>query len=280
VKRTFGITAKVCRQTQHRLSTAGLALACMASVAQAAPCGPVTPIALAPAPPNAAPPADCEEGGAGWRSDGGIALWRCPLRLPGGVTRADIEPGAMTDALFVLRDGKVLYRQADVPSPWGAKGLMLMRVDLSGDAQPEILLAAHNTSGQGMGVEHWTLTVFDTSWLDLGARMMVADWGPDALVPRADGKPGCAVLVTTWREMEGPGDTISLHFVGERADVSGELARFGSAPDEAFVARHYDHRFARERLRDMERASGPQRTPSRWLRREIAIALAEKDTPQ
>jgi hypothetical protein len=183
----------------------------------------------------------------------------------------------MTDGLFVLRDGKVIHRQADVPSPWGAKGLMLMRVELSGDARPEILLAAHNTSGQGIGVESWTLTVFDASWAHLGTRTNVADWGPDAFVPRADGKPGCAVLGTAWREREGPGDTISLHFVGERADVSGELPRFATGSEGEFVHRRYDRRFARERVRNIEAARGPQRSPIHWLRRDIVDALTKPE---
>jgi len=216
----------------------------------------------------------------GWHGEDGITLWRCPLRLPEGASRADVEPGAMTDGLFVLRDGKVLHQQADVPSPWGAKGLMLMRVELSGDARPEVLLAAHNTSGQGMGVEGWTLAVFDASWFHLGSRTEVADWGPDALVPRADGKPGCAVLITTWREMEWPGDRISLNFVGERADISGELSGFDTGPEGAFVTRRYDRRFARERARDIERSPGPQRSPARWLRREIAAAQHRKEASE
>ena len=256
-----------------------LILACWASVAEAAPCGPVTPITLEPATNGPAPLPECDEGGMGWRGDGRIALWRCPLRLPDGATPADIEPGAMGNALLLLRDGKVIHRQADVPSPWGTQGLMLMHVDLSGDAKPEILLAAHNTSGQGMGVENWTLTVFNGSWLVHGIRTDVADWGPDAFVPRADGQPGCAVLVTSWREMEGPGDTTSLHFVGERADVSGQLPSFDTAPEGEFVTRRYDRSFARERMRDLERSRGPQRTPRDWLAREIAIALAKQDTP-
>lgn len=268
------------RQTVWRAGVFGSVLALMAGTAQAAPCGPVTPINLEPAANAATPPAQCDEGGMGWRGEGGITLWRCPLRLPEGASRADVEPGAMTDGLLVLRDGKLIHRQADVPSLWGAKGLMLMRVELSGDARPEILLAAHNTSGQGMGVESWTLTVFDASWFYLGTRTEVADWGTDAFVPRADGKPGCAVLITTWREMEGPGDATSLHFVGERADVSGELSGFDTGPEGVFVTRRYGRRFARERVRDIERSRGPQRTPARWLRREIAFALADKGTPE
>ena len=276
------IVRKAClpRQTVLRAGLLCHVLALMAGAAQAAPCGPVTPVNLEPAANAATPPAECDEGGMGWRGEGGITLWRCPLRLPEGATGAEVEPDAMTDGLFVLRDGKVIYRQPDMPSPWGADGLMLMRVELSGDARPEILLAAHNTSGQGMGVESWTLTVFDDSWSDLGTRTEVADWGTDAFVPRADGKSGCAVLITTWREMEGPGDTASLHFVGERADVGGELSRFDTGPEGDFVTRRYDRRFERERVRDIERNRGPQRAPARWLRREIALALAGKETPQ
>lgn len=280
MRRQIATKARLPKQNTLRMAVLGPVLACIAAGAQAAPCGLVTPIVLEPAASGATPPAECDEGGSGWRGGDEITLWRCSLRLPEGATRADIEPGAMTDGLFVLRDGTVLHRQADVPSPWGPKGLILMRVDISGDGTPEILLAAHNTSGQGMGVENWTLTVFDASWVHLGTRTDVADWGADAFVPRADGKPGCAVLVTAWREIEGPGDTISLQFVGERADVSGELPRFDTGPEGDFVTRSYDRRFARERIRDIEAARSPQRFPARWLRREIVDALSRQEASE
>lgn len=264
----------------RRISRLAATLLAAAMAGKAIACGPATVLPLSPLAGGDPPPQQCDEGGMGWRGEDGITLWRCPLRLPEGASRADVEPDAMTDGLFVLRGGTVLHQQADVPSPWGAKGLMLMRVELSGDARPEVLLAAHNTSGQGMGVEGWTLAVFDASWFYLGTRTAVADWGPDAFVPRADGKPGCAVLITTWREMEGPGDRISLNFVGERADISGELSGFDTGPEGDFVTRRYDRPFARERVKDIENARGPQRTPARWLRREIALALAGKGGPE
>lgn len=264
----------------RRMSGLAATLLAAAMAGKAIACGPATVLPLSPLAGGDPPPQQCDEGGMGWHGEDGITLWRCPLRLPEGASRADVEPGAMTDGLFVLRDGKVLHQQADVPSPWGAKGLMLMRVELSGDARPEVLLAAHNTSGQGMGVEGWTLAVFDASWFHLGTRTEVADWGPDAFVPRADGKPGCAVLITTWREMEGPGDRISLNFVGERADISGELSDFDTGPEGAFVTRRYDRRFVRERMRDIEHSPGPQRSPARWLRREIAAALHRKEASE
>lgn len=280
MRRQIATKAELPWQIALRAGVLGPALALTTGAVQAAPCGAVTPVNLEPAASAATPPAQCDEGGMGWRSEGGITLWRCPLRLPVGTSRADVEPGAMTDGLFVRRDGKVIHGQADVPSLLGTNGLMLMRVELSGDARPEILLAVHNTSGQGMGVESWTLAVFDASWAHLGTRTDVADWGPDAFVPRADGKPGCAVLVTAWREMERPGDTISLHFVGERADVSGELPRFASGPEGEFVSRRYDRRFARERMRDIAAAGGPQRSPARWLKREIVDALSRQETSE
>lgn len=257
-----------------RMMAAVLAVAAIADNALA--CTVATPLTLVAADVGELGPRECDEGGTGWLAEGGITLWRCTLRLPEGASPEDIQPGALNEALFVMRGSEVLHRQADIPSPWGASGLVLIRADLSGDGIDEHLLAAHNTSGQGMGIERWTLSVFDASWQHLGTRTEVADWGPDAFVPRRNG-PGCAVLLTFWRDMEEPGGAIIPYFVGERADVSAELPRFDTGPEGAFVSRRYDSAFARVRVKDMERSSGPQRTPKRWLAREIAQAL--KTTP-
>ena len=257
---------------------AGLAALALPTAAAGAACGPVSAVPLAPVASAATPPAACDEGALGWDAGDGIAVWRCTLRLPEGVSPDAIEPGALTDALMVARGGQVLHQQADYPSPWGAQGLKLLRTDLSGDGEPETVLAAHNTSGQGMGIEYWTLSVFARDWSLLGLRTEVADWGPDAFVPRRAGQPGCAVLLTDWREQEAPGGKTLRYFTGTRADVGGELPRFDTGPEGDFAARRYDRRFERERVRDIERMNGgPQRTPARWLAREIARAVAEDD---
>ena len=260
-----------------RRMMAGLTAMALPSALAAAgmACGPVSEVPLAPLARDATPPAACDEGAPGWDAGDGIAVWRCSLRLPEGVSAEDIEPGALTDALIVTRGTSVLHQQADFPSPWGAQGLVMLRADLSGDGVPETILAAHNTSGQGMGIEYWTLSVFARDWSLLGLRTEVADWGPDAFVPRRDGQPGCAVLLTDWREQDAPGGKTVRYFTGTRADVGGELPRFDTGPEGDFAARRYDRRFERERVRDIERMnSGPERTPARWLAREIAGALA------
>jgi hypothetical protein len=58
------------------------------------------------------------------------------------------------------------------------------------------------------------------------------------------------------------------------------VSGFDTGPEGVFVSRRYDRRFARERVRDIDRSRGPQRAPARWLRREIAFALANKETPE
>ena len=256
---------------------AGLVAAALPSALAAADaaCGPVAEVPLAPLAQDAAPPAVCDEGARGRDAGDGIAVWRCTLRLPEGASPDDVEPGALTDVLIVAQGASVLHQQADLLSPWGDKGLVMLRADLSGDGVPETVLAAHNTSGQGMGIESWTLAVFAQDWSLLGLRAEVADWGPDAFVPRRAGQPGCAVLLTDWREQETPGRMTVRYFTGTRADVGGELPRFDTGPEGDFAARRYDRRFERERVRDIGRMNeGPRRTPARWLAREMARAVA------
>jgi len=256
------------------VAAAHLALA--ATSLAAAPCGPVEPIAVSQVLTGTPAPAQCDERAMGWITNDEYTIWRCGLRAADGASGDEGE--SADDALIVMRGDVQVHQQPDFPSLWGDAGLVVLRVDLTGDGVGETVIAAHNTSGQGMGIEHWTLTVLGPDGSVLASEEEIADWGPAAFVPRApqDGKrpAGCALLLTEWRDVEEADGTPTKHLVGWRAALGSD-----AAPQGDFVTRRYDRKFERERIRDIERTNGPERDPARWLKRQIAAALAAEMKP-
>lgn len=258
----------------------GLVLASQASVG----CGPIAHVLTERVEVSGTSPlpaaCDREDRAQVWSVGGGVGVIRCALPQP-----ADAEDGASTGALFIQRGDSVLYSLQGnaIPTMDGADGLVALRADLSGDGVPETILAAHESQSQGMGVNRWTLLVFDSAWTFLGSRSEVADWGPQALVPREpvlrDGQrtrpPGCAVLITDWQDVEAPGGRRELWLRASRADVRGDIPRLEIAPGE-FAARRLDRRFEAIRRRSITRSDGLLREPEVWLAREIAHALQEE----
>lgn len=278
---------RFCLQT-----TLSILLACQgaaASAVDAGPwCGPVaqlgaTPVALA-ADPSDMPDACDPDDAAGWALDSGVLIWRCARVAPPPDSEED---GGGSHGLFVTRGNALLYAGPDVPNLSGADGLVVVQADLSGDGVAETIVSAHTAQSQGMGVNYWTVHVFDAAWDHLGSRTEVADWGPRAFVPRAPRRigdvlvpqPGCAILLTHWREVEAPHGRTERHFVGTRADVGGDIPRFDTGAEDRLAARRYDRRFEARRLRDIEQTGGLHRDPVGWLEREIRTALQAESAP-
>lgn len=214
-----------------------------------------------------------------WSLGSGVHAMRCALPQP-----VNAEEGANSGGLFIQRDGQDLFSLQGnaIPAMDGNDGLVVLRSDLSGDGAPETILAAHQSESQGLGVNLWTLYVFDAHWNLLGSRTDVADWGPRSFVSRATaatvtptaGVAGCALLLTDWREFEAAGGRAETWLVGTRADIRGEPLDLVSEP-EPLASRRLDRRFAAERRRDIALTDSRLREPTVWLAREIERALQE-----
>jgi len=150
--------------------------------------------------------------------------------------------------------------------------------DLRGDGRPLWIVANHEFSSQGIGVQFWSLHVLDPAnpgnppifW-------SVSDFGPGSFArPRNPHRKGCDILVTDWVEGREPRRGGGLYFVGKwfrlgRKDIEGHATRRPRV-------RRYLYSFEAERAisqddGDLQRYQG---SPAQWLRPGKAIPLTAK----
>jgi hypothetical protein len=201
-----GVAAAVC--------CAMLALPSAASALQACvPTSVVTPLAvtLAQAPPN---PAGCERG-VHVRLADGSGVWRCPSgEGPGGVL------------LLVGSDG-AMGALPDFSQTVDLSAMTLTSIDLDADGTDERILALWQSQSSAMGVNLWTVRVFDAGWNVVDTLVDVADWGPGSLVVPPDGRAGCDIALTTF-ESTGTGMVFKAsflqHSVGSLVPAAGRAS--------------------------------------------------------
>lgn len=168
----------------------GLALPGSA-LAQIVPCP--TPAVSRPDPAVVAAPANavgCERGVG--LTVGTADLFRCQVMPAPG--QDDIPEGS-PEYVFLLdrpRHDRVVLPDSLMAGRFDA--YEVLTVDLDVDGQPEHVLAAWNAQGNGIGVNQWTIRVFDADWNVIATFDDVADWGGPALSPRRMAGPAATWL--------------------------------------------------------------------------------------
>jgi len=202
---------------------------------------------------------------------------RCTEAFEDG-TRAcrQIVP-APDDEGWVERPGGTVARWAAAGIAYQSLGFDLVRVDLGGDGTPELVLAHHESEGNGLGVRWWTLYVVDGQHPDAAPLSFAsAEHGDDAFVrtPR-----GIRLLAGTWEDGRDPRRGAGLYFTGRLYRYDGATGTL--VPDAAAPAyrRRYLNSFAAQRGRsyEAEERTGqrgvPGQTPWRWLQHRGTLRL-------
>lgn len=149
----------------------------------------------------------------------------------------------------------------------------VLTADLDGDGVPEHVLAAWNAQGNGLGVNSWTIRVFDAGWKLLGQFDEVSDWGDSSLVRAPRGRKGCDLAITTFVDSVNrrgvPGISLRARFhrlAGGRMEV---------ATDRPMRQRRYDFAFERQRTAHFSRSGSEEKgDPGAWLARAPEVPAA------
>ncbi len=121
---------------------------------------------------------------------GGAQIWRC--RIDYEKPYKDWE-----SAFLVLKNGKEIFKSKDEVMAGMYETFYSIKADLDGNGKNENIVALWNAQGNGLGVNTWTLYVFDQNWIQKGKAIETRDWGPNSFVAK---KKGCDILITSWAE--------------------------------------------------------------------------------
>ena len=174
-----------------------------------------------------------------------MRLWRCQVLPTEG--RDDIPDGAPDHVFLLERPGRPMEVLPDTLMAGRLGSFFVARVDLDGDGREERILAAWNGAGMGLGVNSWTIRVFDGSWSVLRTFDDVSEWGERSIVAAPRGRRGCDLAITAFvesRNRQGiEGISLQARFFGL---ANG---RIDEAADRPTIERRYDFAFQRQRSR-------------------------------
>lgn len=122
--------------------------------------------------------------------NGDIQVWRC--RIDYENPYKDWE-----SAFLVFKNGKEIFKAKDEVMAGMYETFYSIKVDLDGNGKSENIVALWNSQGNGLGVNSWTLYLFDNAWNQKGKPIQTRDWGPSSFVAN---KKGCDILLTDWAE--------------------------------------------------------------------------------
>ena len=215
------------------------ALSACRGIAFARPTAPAKGAEPALVPAN---PIGCRHG-ISFSPEPGVTLWRCQVVPAEG--EADIPEDSPEYAFLIERPGEPMRVIHDQLMGGRYAAFSVARVDLDGDGREERVLAAWNGQGNGLGVNGWTIRVFDSSWTLLREFAEVSEWGDGSIVAAPKGRRGCDLAVTRFVEsVNGKGVTgisFQARFFGLRDGKVEEAA------DRPAIERRYDFAFERQR---------------------------------
>lgn len=197
-------------------------------------------------------------------------IWRCQAIPPDG---EDLPEEAPEYAFLVDRPGQPLEVLPDSLMAGRLRSFDVITVDLDGDGNPEGVLAAWNGQGNGLGVNRWTIRVFDRDWKLLGTFPDVSDWGDSSLVRAPAGRRGCDLAITTFVDSIDGRGRAGISFQARFHRLLGD--RMDEATDRPTLARRYTFAFQRQRTRHFDRSDAQEKGDiATWL------AAARPATPR
>jgi hypothetical protein len=209
--------------------------------------------ALAPVPTN---PIGCVHG-VRFEPEAGVTLWRCQVVPPEG---KDIAEGQPEYGFLIERAGVPMQVLPDELMAGRYGAFEVIRIDLDGDDKAERVLAAWNGQGNGLGVNRWTIRVFDQNWTPLGEAINASDWGRSNLVRAPKGRKGCDLAITEFVDSpRGAGIAFQARFQWLK---DGKIE---AADDRPTLTRHFTFNFQRQRGAYMSKVDEHSGHVAAWL---------------
>lgn len=174
---------------------------------------------------------------------GDATLWRCQVVPAEG--QEDLPDGVPPYAFFIDRPGQPRQILPDDLMAGRFRSFEVTTVDLDGDGIAERVLAAWNMQSNGLGVNSWTIRVFDQGWKQLGQFDTVADWGPSSITRAPRGRRGCDLAITAFVESVNRRGVGGISFEARFHRLAG--GHVEEASDRPAVQRRYDFAFERQR---------------------------------
>lgn len=204
-------------------------------------------------PPNAI---GCTHG-VRYEPEARVTLWRCQVVPPEGKELAEDAP---EHGFLIERAGAPMQVLPDELMAGRYGAFEVIRIDLDGDGKAERVLAAWNGQGNGLGVNRWTIRVFDQNWAPLGEAMIASDWGRSNLVRAPKGRKGCDLAITEFVDSpRGAGIAFQANFQRLKG---GKLE---ATDDRPRLTRHFTFNFERQRGAYMTRVDEYGGNVSVWL---------------
>lgn len=211
---------------------------------------------MRPTPPN---PVNCVAG-VPLMVDDKTTIWRCVIDHPEG---EDSYIREWSDAILLVQEGKWTRAWRDTVMAGRYDAFQVLTADLDADGRPERILATWNAQGNGLGVSHWTVQIFDGDWSLIGQYEDVQDWGPSSVVTAPPFRAGCDLALSEYVEAADTG-IMELQVRFARM-VAGRMVR---ASDRAPLHKRLTTAFEQERVRHYERdGRGLEGDIAAWLRR-------------
>lgn len=206
-------------------------------------------------------PAGCRHG-LSFSPEPGVTLRRCQVVPKEG--EDDLPEGSPDYAFLIERPGRPMQVHRDELMAGRFSAFTVARVDLDGDGREERVLAAWNSQGNGLGVNSWTIRVFDSEWRLLHTFDDVSEWADTSIVAAPKGRRGCDLAITSFVASVNrhgvEGISFQARFFGLK---DGKVAE---AADRPAVERRYDFAFERERGRHFRRSEDTlQGDATTWL---------------
>ena len=175
-----------------------------------------------------------------------LTIWRCQVVLSEG---KEFAVGQSEYAFLIQHKDKPLQALSDELMAGAYHNFELIKVDLDGNGQHENILAAWNGQSNGLGVNSWTINVFDAQWNLVQRFNEVADWGNSSLVAAASGRKGCDIAITSYSESLNFAGGGKLAFIAEFIRLSGpaQVRKLVKASDRPKLERRLTNGFMRQR---------------------------------
>ena len=175
-----------------------------------------------------------------------FTIWRCQVVLP---EDKEFAVGQSEHAFLIQHKDKPMQELGDDVMAGAYHNFELIKIDLDGNGQSENILAAWNGQSNGLGVNWWTINVFDAQWKLLKRFNEVADWGDSNLVAAPSGRRGCDIAITSYRESLNLGIRGKLALRADFFRLSGpaQAPTLTQASDRPTIERRLTNSFMQQR---------------------------------
>lgn len=165
-------------------------------------------------------------------------LWRCHV-----IEKDDAPEDTWQYAFLIEQNGKIISAKKDEFMAGLYSAFRHYKVDLDGDGSFENIVALWNSQGNGLGVNRWTIRVYNSNWQEINSFEEVMDWGNSFIKP-PNGRKGCDIAISSFKEDFSRPKSGTAFYAKFMMLKNGKLI---NATDRKPIQRRYTYNFAKIR---------------------------------